>query len=41
MLENPEKSGAEENTEGNGLTWETKNIILEVKFIEEEVLEKY
>ena len=41
MLENLEKSGTEENTEGDGRTWETKKLILEVKFIEEEVLEKY
>ena len=39
MLENPEKSDAEENTEGDGCTRETK-FILEVKFIEEGVLDQ-
>ena len=40
MLENPEKSDAEENMEGDGHTWETIKFILEVKFIEEGVLDK-
>ena len=40
MLENPEKSDAEENTEGEDHTRETIKCILEVKFIEEGVLNK-
>ena len=40
MLENPKKSVAEENTEGDGRTWETIKFILEVKFTEEGVLDK-
>ena len=40
MLENPEKSDVEENTEGISRTLEIIKFILEVKLIEEGILDK-